>query len=337
MHFSLAILFLLNKHFISEYKVNPSYMCLLFLVFNVFSLANGEMRTLIRTTGVVYHMAVDISDPAKLLLADQSALKSFRHLVVTVLVGSDTQRGYQEGHSTAALFRDITGFVQLNSTSIVIADYNNSCLRMADMQSLETSSFAGKCEIAGFENGLDARYDHPYGVIKDSRTEEDYLLVADRYNHAVRRLNLVSGVTTTLLVTDYKGPTGLAYDSQSNLIITAKHLVGYHSIDQQRLTVVAGNNEESFADGEFVEARFSYPRELVVLSETFLIADEYTRRLRVVNLTSNLVTSICTGEDVTIDGLTTECGLNNPVSLLSYRNAILVGQQGAIRTLSGRH
>lgn len=294
------------------------------------------MRKLLRTEGYVHHIENDLRDPQIILFADSHAFKSTNFVTSATLAGSAIQNGYLEGVSTDARFNRIASFAQLNDTSVVLADVYNNCLRLLDRTSLQTSPFAGQCRPGGSWVGAISLFIYPWSVIKDRRADNK-ILVADRSNDAIKQIDTITKVWVTLLPisTGLYGPTSIHYDELGeNLLITDRHSILRYSFNTELLTRVSGSQRPGFTDGDLIRARFLYPHDIVPLSTvTYLVADRYNNRLRVINTANNTVSSICTGTSGTLDGSIDSCNLDNPLSLLLHNGQIYVGQQYVITVL----
>lgn len=311
------------------------FPCLTGFVFVCFRLRVGELTTFIMTSATVWHIEVDILNFERLLFSENSAIKVTDGVTTTTLVGS-SRSGYSEGVGSSANFYYITGFTQINSTSVVVVDRFNHCLRVFDRGVLRTSQFVGTCTISGFTDGISALFNYPMSVVRDVRCANK-LLVSEWSNHAVRQVNLITRLTITL-ISQSNGlsyPRGLTYDIDSDsILISTDHKVSRYSFTSQTLTTVAGGSSTGFRDGTLSSALFNGPQELIILSSSVtLVADRGNRRLRVVNSATGEVESICTGTEGDTDGAAQNCQLNDPSSLLVNGTIIYIGQYGRIRTL----
>lgn len=255
----------------------------------------------------------------------------------TNLAGSATQPGYQEGRADSARFYWISGFAQLNSTAVVLVDFSNHYIRLLDRQSLQTSTFVGECEKAGFRDGVDALFNEPHSIVKDAYFSYT-LFLTDWGNDALRLISNSTRNTETLIQPSkgLKIPIGVSIDFlRQNLLIMNHHFMSIYNFTSQELHVIAGNINSGDSDGSLEEARFNRPRELISLTPVVtLVADQHNHLLKLVNTANNSVTSICTGNWNTIDGSVADCELLHPYSLLARDGLIYIGQKGAIRTLS---
>ena len=112
---------------------------------------------------------------------------------VTTLAGSAGIAGSADGPSAVARFRSPLGIAVLGP-SLYVADTGNHTIREVQIPSGTTSTFAGSAGQPGFENGsgASARFSSPDGIAGVGSA----LYVADRGNHAVRRISTLATVTT---------------------------------------------------------------------------------------------------------------------------------------------
>lgn len=307
-------------------------------VFLCFRLRVGELQTFISTSGHVRHMEVDLLHSERLLFSDTHAFKVTDGATTSTIVGSGSA-GYYESVGTSAKFSVITGFTQINSTSVLVVDNNNHCLRIFDRGVLRTSRFVGSCRSNGFRNGASALFTYPWSVIRDIRSTNK-VLVSDCNNYAVRQVDLITRITITL-ISQSNGLSlsyvyGLTFDTDGEtLLITNNQLISQYNFTTQTLTTVAGSSSAGFRDGALSSAQFNQPLELIRLSSSVTLVAGYNyHRLRVVNSDTGLVQSICTGSAGYTDGSAQNCLLKYPSSLLANGSTIYVGQYGRIRTMA---
>lgn len=121
------------------------------------------------------------------------------------IIGSG-RLGYVDGYRSYAEFNWITGFRQINSTHVLLADHDNHCIRLVDRVAQRSMSLAGKCKEFGHKDGSieESRFYRPYNIINASG-EGDYY-ITDYQNHAIRILSLGSEKISTF------------YNSRDNLL-----------------------------------------------------------------------------------------------------------------------
>ncbi|KAF6023475.1 hypothetical protein EB796_018207 [Bugula neritina] len=98
----------------------------------------------------------------------------------------------------------VTGFAQVNTTHAFIVDNQKHCIRVINRENNQLRDFAGTCGTSGYAEGRpgEGRFHKPWGIIADVR-DPDRLLVADKSNHAIRSVNLISGEVGTVRITDF--------------------------------------------------------------------------------------------------------------------------------------
>lgn len=297
-----------------------------------FRLKLGEIETFVPTNGSVYHMEIDLIDPTKLLFAEADALKTTDG-ITTEHLADFTSYGFAEGVGPAATFSFLTGFTQLNRSAILAADFSNSCLRIIDRVSLITTSIVGNCVKAGFQDGLNALFNSPLCVIKHLKSP-DKVLVSDYENDAVRQVDMVTRITSTL-ITQSSGlmePKSMTFDPLGeNLLICNNVFIAQYNMASGRLKKTG--ESRGYRDGKLTVAQFYSPIGIVSLSKSVTLVTD-NNRLRVINYGKNRVESICAGISESSDGPVNICQLNGSLSLLAENGTIYVGEHQSIRILS---
>lgn len=163
-------------------------------------------------------------------------------------------------------------------TSIAAADVEAHVVRRLDAGSLV--DVAGVAGCAGFVDGLadEARFEVPYGMATDA---EGAIVIADRGNHAIRRITPDGFVMTiagtgspglvdgTLGDAQFRDPIDVAVDGAGRIVVSDAGNHRLRRIDEQSGEVVtlAGDGEAGFADGAGSEARFFGQEGLEVTSD----------------------------------------------------------------------
>ncbi len=117
--------------------------------------------------------------------------------VTDVIVGSDANLfdfGDVDGVGTEARLQHPLGLALGNDSSLYVADTYNSKVKRIDLERREVTTYAGSSR--GWQDGNTAQFDEPGGLALLGET----LYVADTNNHAVRKIDLATGSTTTLLL-----------------------------------------------------------------------------------------------------------------------------------------
>lgn len=142
-------------------------------------------------------------------------------------------------------------------------------------------------QTAGFVDGtnVNARYNAPYGLAFDG---SHTLYIADALNHAIRKIDITTGIVSTILGNGVAGfvdgnatqarlntPAGIYYKN-GFLYITdnLNNAIRKLDITTNILTTIAGTGAGGYLDGPALSATFFQPKSLVVDdSGTVFVAD----------------------------------------------------------------
>lgn len=217
----------------------------------------------------------------------------------------------------------------------------------------------------GFWDGRNAEcgFNDPQGLA----IRDDLLYVADRANHAVRRIRLYGGEVETVLGTGQSGrerpndadalqtpvglPTDLAVVADSVYIASAaQNQIWQLDPVRGRVSMLAGSGRLALEDGNGLEAAFGQPSGLAASGLQLLVADAATSAIRLVRLADVRVTTyIGAGpwEFGDASGNRDSARLQNPLALAldprgivfiadSYNNRLkaLSMKTGAVRPLN---
>ncbi|WP_213806699.1 NHL repeat-containing protein [Granulicella sp. dw_53] len=153
-----------------------------------------------------------------------------------------------------------------------------------------------------------AQLDSPQGLALDANQN---LYIADTHNHRIRRLNLSTGILTTISgsTPGFSGdaglasaahlnlPTALAFDVNQNLYIadSGNHRIRRIDITTGLITTIAGNGTQGFSgdSGLAVTAAIDSPQGLAVdVSQNLYLSDTHNHRIRKVTAATGLITTI---------------------------------------------
>ena len=169
--------------------------------------------------------------------------------------GSGREARVDGALATAALAQP--SGLALAGRRLVFADSESSSIRAVDLDAGKVVTLAGASPIAqdlfsfgdADGRGMAAKLQHPLGV---AAAPDGTVLVADSYNHRIKRLDPVTGEIVT----------------------------------------VAGSGEPGAADGPVKEASFSEPGGLAVAGNLIYVADTNNHRVRVVDLAAGTVSTL---------------------------------------------
>jgi DNA-binding beta-propeller fold protein YncE len=222
---------------------------------------------------------------------------------VTTLAGSS--QGYADGAGTAAMFSHPKGVaISPDGSFALVADSGNNCVRRIQIATGAVTTLAGLTQ--GYTDGVGtaAMFQEPYGVTISP--DGSFALVADTYNHRVRRLAIATGVVTTLAGSGLGGPvdgTGvlasfgypcdvaISPDASYALIVEmignrVRHIT--LRMASSVVTTLAGSDRSGYTDGVGTSAMFNKLSSVAIEPNGayVLIADQGNRRIRRAALTS---------------------------------------------------
>ncbi len=189
---------------------------------NNVSLANSELA---QPSGLYY------SDQGKLYFADSESstirLADFENDLVTVISGTTNNDLFDYGDIDGALgenrLQHALGVEGTSNGDLYIADTYNSRIKLIPAGETATYTAFGLGGLGGYADGdaTIAEFDEPGGL----SYADGILYVADTNNHAIRTIDLATGIVDTL---EFSNPETLV-------------------IDRNTLTVLGGNNADAVA------------------------------------------------------------------------------------------
>ena len=208
---------------------------------------------------------------------------------VTTIAGSSS--GYLDGIGTAAKLQQPNG-LSIISGQLYIADRSNNRIRKMDLTTNEVSTVAGSSYGYLNATGTNARFTMPSGMVSDGAGN---LYVADLGNNRIRKIELTSGLVTTIAgdgnatFRDGVGenasffyPVGLAWGGAGTLYVAdvANNRIRKIEVNTGKVTTLAGSGA-GFADGTGSAAAFFSPTGLVVdADQNIFVADQVNHRIR---------------------------------------------------------
>ncbi len=125
--------------------------------------------------------------------------------IVSWVAGQYSFEGdHKDGAASAAYF-SAPQDIEVNSQGIIIiSDFGNDCIRL--IKSGNVSTIAGMAKTPGDATGKGtaARFDAPYGIALET---DSTVLIADRNNKKIKRLNINSGMVTNVVTSGLDMPT----------------------------------------------------------------------------------------------------------------------------------
>ena len=269
------------------------------------------------------------------------ALKSTDGRSHQLIAGNESDRGYVEGVGQSANFGAIYSCLHLSKTSLLVVDFSNHCLRLINRLSQQTMPFIGNCTKRGFRDGIEPLFKGPWKVILDLMNN-DQLLLLDKYNHALRAINMLNMSASTLAVFNTSlQQNSIAQHTNGNVYVFESSTIIEYDYVTRSITLVAGSGHGTgeLRDGPLLESQFAtvWTVDMIFLTSNYmLVTDMRNQRLRLVDFGWNMVFSIC------IDGgrlygrrNLTRCRVHNPRALLTVNNTLFIGLNEGIDSIQG--
>jgi uncharacterized repeat protein (TIGR02543 family) len=230
---------------------------------------------------------------------------------VTTVAGTGNMT-FADGNSTTASFSLPEGVALDNSGNIIVADYYNHRIRKIDSSGNVTSFGNGTGAFAD-GNSTTASFYYPKAVAVDNNGT---IFVADYYNHRIRKIDSSGNVTTVAgsnsgfvdgdsTTARFSGPSGIALDSNGNIIVADSGNNRIRKIDgDSNVTTVAGDGTWAF---------FRSPNGIAVdSSDNIFVADRENNRIRKIDANGNVTTVAGDGNKTFADGNSTTASFNWP-------------------------
>ena len=211
---------------------------------------------------------------------------------VTTLAGSGTE-GFADGTGTTAQFRAPIEVAVAPNGTVYVADRFNHSIRAINPTTSQVTTLAGN-GTAGFADGTgtDARFHTPSGVAVASNGT---VYVSDTVNYRIRAINPTTGEVTTLAGSSAGFADGTGTTARFNypwrvtiapggtIYVTDRYNYRIRAINPttSRVTTLAGNGTEGFADGPGPTAQFAYLNGIAVAPNgTIYVGDTDNQRIR---------------------------------------------------------
>ncbi|MEY3014758.1 MAG: hypothetical protein RIT45_3493 [Pseudomonadota bacterium] len=192
---------------------------------------------------------------------------------VSTLAGSGTA-GILEGATAGARFNYPRDVASVPGGAMVVADSSNNRIRLIDKG--QVSTLAGQ-STGGLVNGIGtaARFNYPAAIAVHEATGD--IFVADRSNHAIRKVTSTGSVTTfagtnAIGFKDGQGttarfyyPEGIDVDAKGVVYVADRYNHSIRRIEADgTVTTLAGTSSSGYLDAKGSSARFIYPAGVAV-------------------------------------------------------------------------
>jgi sugar lactone lactonase YvrE len=231
------------------------------------------------------------------------------------------------GPPKAASLNNPRGLAVDESGNLFISDSLNNRIRRVDsgMKSIITVAGNGGGTFSG-DNGLaiGASLNAPENIVLDASGN---LLFSDRLNNRIRRVNISTGIITTIAGNGFTLPSGLTIDGAGNLFITDTQNNRIRRIDPgtEDITTLAGTDRDIGDGDKAVNVSLGSPSSLVIDSAgNMLIADAESNRVRRVDRATGVIRTVAG------NGIKGNSGDDEPAERASLNepNAVAVDAEG---------
>lgn len=211
----------------------------------------------------------------------------------TTLCGN--KKGYKNGKLiNAKFYGPAFGVLNASCSILYMSDKNNHAIRRVDLLANRITTLCGDFT----DNNPQPFY--PKGLALDEK--ENLLYVSDSRNQIIRSVNLMNGKMNIIVKSHANDPLfrpcGLALDSISNSLYVAdegNHSIRKISLKEKKMEILSGNKMQGHTDGNFEEARFSKPKDVVLNYEMqeLYVSDYRNHIIRVLSLENKTVSTLC--------------------------------------------
>lgn len=276
--------------------------------------------------------------------------------VVSTLAGLAGQAGSTDGTGSAAAFFNPIGVCVDTTGTVLVADTGNHTIRKITPTGV-VSTWAGLAGSAGSTDGAAsaARFHFPFGVGVDGAGT---VLVADTYNHRIRKItpagvvSTLAGPTGVSASTSFNYPTGVACDGSGNALVvdSSNQLIRKIAVDGSVSSLAGLAPVPGSADGSGSAARFNLPTGVAVnATGSVFVTDGNNHTLR--KLTpAGMVSTLAglAGASGSADGTGNAARFNTPsgvavdaagnvyVADTSNQTLRKISPAGAVSTLAGQ-
>lgn len=202
-------------------------------------------------------------------------------------IGSTTP-GSSDGDFTTARFNTVYGLALHPVTDeLYFSDRSNHKIRKANFTSNTVTTVVGSS--VGFADGIGtaARFNQPHGIEFDA--SGDFLYIADRYNHRIRRLNLNTSEVTTVAGSlsgfvdgaassaRFNQPVGIKFDNFGNLYIADVQNHRVRKLSGSTVSTFVGSSA-GFTNGAAATARLTFPHSLLFVGNDVYVGEAHNIR-----------------------------------------------------------
>jgi hypothetical protein len=272
---------------------------------------------------------------------------------VSTVAGTAGYCGAVDGDKTTARFGQLEAVTSAGGGVLYVADTSNQAIRRVASDGSVTTPY-GTLGISGWADGTGsaARFSGPKGIAYANSTPAA-LIVADSANYTLRKVDLSSGLVSTLAGTHGQRGTTDGLGSAASFMLPQgvsaqqtssgwKAYVADNQAGTLRMVDVSSGAVSSYvgapsdsevADGTGPSARFGAPAGLVQLGDALLIADNGGKALRQLSPTTGGVVTVAgsLGLSGSVDDVGPAARFQSPTALATRNGRVWVVDRYAIR------
>lgn len=243
--------------------------------------------------------------------------------------------GAVDATATSASFNYPMG-ITTDGASLFVSDSQNHKIRKIVLATGAVTTFAGSGSPGAVDGtGLLASFREPTGITTDGIN----LYVADSLNHKIRKIEISSGVVSTLAGSGEQGsadgaaeqasfsrPEGITTDGAALYIAdSGNNIIRRIALSTGEVTTLAGSGEFWSGDGTGADAGFRYPQGITTDGGYLFVTDSFGRSIRQIVISTGLVTTLAgSGDEGTADGTGTVADFILPFGITSDGTSLFV-------------
>lgn len=229
---------------------------------------------------------------------------------VTTLAGSPSNSA--DGAGAAVSFDEPTG-ITTDGSHFYVTDKRSHKIRKIEKATGVVTTLAGS-GLGGDTDGTGAlvSFNEPTGIT----TDDANLYVVDTYNDKIRKIEIATGIVTTLAgggmgagvdgigtEASFNEPHGITTDGTHLYVAdTYNHKIRKIDIATGVVTTFAGNGTGDGVDGAGIVAGFRYPFGITTDGVYLYVADSYNHNIRKIAIATGVVTTLAGGSVGSADG-----------------------------------
>ncbi|XP_067946828.1 uncharacterized protein [Watersipora subatra] len=236
-----------------------------------------------------------------------------------------------------ARFNSTRGIVPV-AEGYIVSDSGNQCLRQikplaenSEEMVWMTSRYAGKCGISGFANGsrLDAILNYPKSLVRQG----DALYFTDGSNW-IRKIDMTSEVVTSIHQSIHSAESLILGPHKQEFFVGTQYGILHVQNDMERWLVggCRGATSNQSSKAKFSEAGFAKLTTVTKWSNDLLLVPD-NHVIKIVDMDSQTVDVICSGQEGMMDGSVKSCKLYLAECVTALPNLLVIGDNSTIRML----